>query len=146
MKNIEGLELQAKSELLKLQIKRVSEGLELQAKSEILNKWAEGLSEGKLQSLNWGIEAHKMNTIPFQQEAYRLDMLGSNTLLDDDKYPNISYIRATSLRDGVTIVLKGVFSAELVDQYAIAVKHAIASLYKGYIKQKKINITITEEI
>jgi hypothetical protein len=66
-------------------------------------------------------------------------------LLTTDGNPNLSFLRAKGLSEGITFIISGIYSRDVISDFISKTKEAIAIFYKQHFKPIKVEFTISEQ-
>lgn len=141
------------SDVLTLKIKRVAKGVELFAKSPIIEDFIQGISTDIAE------ECDSHPTWGSKLKGYRLryKIEGSNNLASNwgkslflpqvygsqESNVNLAFLRSVGLREGVRIVIPGLYTDEQLNSFNQGVRDGVLKLCKNYLTPRELELTIT---
>lgn len=134
-----------------IRVQRCKEGVRIFAKSKKMEEYfselqaQSGTSPGSA-SIWPNLQCYRASTYP-EVNYLRLNRWGENSLFYND-VPNLSLLRTIGIKDGVEVVLKGVFSLKSITQWIEGAKTGIQEFYRQFLKPINIEFIIStrEEI
>lgn len=136
-----------------IKLRRTIGGAEIFIKSEQLEEFFKTLSNGRISGQEWlGAKCYELPRSPLLEQLNggqcNLMKWGETTLWNQEYgYANISFIRAAGIANGVTFKVPGVFSIELIRQYADRLKQGVSFIYQNLMKTYSMEMVIsTKEV
>lgn len=130
--------------LLSFNVKRTAGGVEIALQSDVLETFfgIGGFREGA--DPEWG------GVLPYSMigtiDATKRNLLnnwGSNQLLISTDYPNLAFLRAKGLKEGVTFKLPSVHSRTEIAKFVKLFKEHVRTIYLEYVKPINATVEIT---
>jgi hypothetical protein len=142
-----------------LRLRRVAGGLELYVRAPTLVEFFRKLVESGI------LEVREVSSGPLQghKAFYRVDGKDVNIDLKDenswkgliwsindglmkDGYINMSFLRIVGIKEGMSFIFSGVYSMTQLKNITEKMKEALKLLYREYLKEIEIEITVNEKI
>jgi hypothetical protein len=130
--------------LLSFNVKRTAGGVDIYLQSDVMELFFSngGFREGA-DPLWGGIGCYSMiNNIDTTKRSL-LNNWGSDNLIVSSEYPNLAFLRAKGLKDGVTFKLPSVHSRTEIAKFVKLFKEQVRTLYLEYMKPIGVEIEMT---
>lgn len=134
-------------DILLLALKRVTDGLRLKAKSEVFEKFFATASEkcatpkARVKLFGTSVEVYNMIEASIRTKDATVEQF-NDQLMVEDYIPNVSFLRAVGLKDGVAFTIPCVISIPQIESYGKAVQRAARDLYETYMRPYGENLRI----
>lgn len=130
--------------LLSFNVKRTAGGVEINLQSDVLETFFSigGFREGA--DPEWGgVQSYSMISSIDATKRNLLNNWGANVLIISADYPNLAFLRAKGLKDGVTFKLSSVHSRTEIAKFVKLFKEHVRTLYLEYIKPIDAGVELT---
>lgn len=131
-----------------IRIQRVTDGVKIYCKSKEIEEFFKKIAHKQgdifytIHAQDWEeIEGYEIDDISFNYAFF--DQFGKDLLLDGN--PNLSFLRAVGLANGVEFVAKGVYSLNMLHQFTEKAKVALQKFYTMFIKPVEIEVNIVKK-
>jgi len=139
------LKPRVKQKLLSFKITRGETGVKLYLQSEVLEKFFERMGVDEYADRWCGIHAYGMPLV--KDHFSNLLSAWYGNLIIQGGYPNLSFLRAKGIKDGVTFVLENdVYTRGEVIEFSKKFKDEVSNLFSEYIKPITMEVELTTEV
>ena len=132
-------------------------GIRVYVRSKVFAEWVKHIAvkkdcESHLNSAeHWnmsnkpGWNKHRGYIIPQRETLKPLHSWGSmNLILKDDRLPNLAFLKARGLENGVIFDFPGLYSSQTMQRWKSRAREQIVKIYQDYIKKEDCRIAIFE--